>query len=55
MRKKNIFLYKMANGLKPTEKKKFHIGYVVLILIIGVVGVFGFLAFDHFTNSAKIQ
>ncbi len=45
----------MANGLKPTEKKKFHIGYVLLILILGVVGVFAYLAYDHFTNSVKIQ
>ena len=45
----------MANGLKPTEKKKFHIGYLLLILSIGMVGIIGFFAYDHFTNSVKIQ
>ena len=43
----------MASGLKPTERKKLHVGYI--ILIIGVLGIFGFLAFDLFRNSAKIE
>ena len=43
----------MAGSLKPTERKKLHVGYI--ILIIGVLGIFGFLAFDLFRNSAKIK
>ena len=43
----------MALGSKPTERKKLHVGYI--ILIIGVLGIFGFLAFDLFRNSAKIK
>jgi hypothetical protein len=47
----------MATGLKPTERKKINIGHIIglIILILGVVGVFGYLAYDHFGNSAKIQ
>ena len=47
----------MATGLKPTERKKINIGHIIglIILAIGVLGVFGFLAFEQFRNSAKIQ
>ena len=47
----------MATGLIPTKRKKFNIGHIIglIILVIGVVSVFGYLAYDQYVNSAKIQ